>query len=137
METLLDKAFETGGSTNKYQYIMLCLTLLIWINVEMVLISFPFLEKQPEVNFIDPITDENVTTQLNYIICEDVKNYTITKVYGHSWVSEFNIECSKFDNSLIGTLIFIGGVIGNINLISNFFKDHLLCQFWLITLEES
>jgi len=111
-ECLIEYSLEQSGNRHKYQYIVMLLTLLIWINIELIAISFPFLEKQPEVSYIDPITKQLITSQLNYTICEEVKNYTITKVYGHSWVSEFGIECNQFLNSMIGTLLFAGSIVG-------------------------
>ena len=113
-ETLIEKTLEQSGTKHKYQYIMLILTLLIWINIDLVSISFPFIEKEPEVNYIDPISGENITTQLNYTICDDpLIHYTKTKVYGHSWISMFDIECNPFKISLIGISVFLGGVIGS------------------------
>jgi len=116
-DSLIEKTIEIGGNEHKYQYFILLFAVLIWVHSDLIIITIPFLEKQPEVNFIDPITFENVTTQLNYTICETVKNYTITKVYGHSWVSEFGIECSPFENTMLGTLIFLGSTSGIIILI--------------------
>ena len=111
-DDLLEKTIEIGGNEHKYQYVILLFALLIWIHTNLVIITLPYLEKQPEVNFIDPITHQNITTQLNYTICSDIKDYTITKVYGHSWVSEFGIECSQFENTLLGTLIYVGSTSG-------------------------
>ena len=113
-ESLIEKTIEVGGTEHKYQYIMLLFAVLIWIHTDLIILTVPFIEKQPEVNFIDPITFENVTTQLNYTICDTVKNYTKTKVYGHSWVSEFNIECDQFANTMLGIMIFLGSTIGKI-----------------------
>jgi len=116
-QTLIEKTLEKGGTRHKYQYIMLILTLIIWINIELIAISFPYLEKQPEVSYIDPVTHENITTQLNYTICDTIQNYEYVKVYGHSWVSEFGIECNQFEVSLIGTLLFAGSAVGKILLL--------------------
>ena len=112
-ECLINRTLEESGDMHKYQYVVMILTLLIWINIELIPISFPFLEKQPEITYIDPISKLNITTQLNYSICDNKNiNYTITKVYGHSWVSEFGIECDQFLVSLIGTLLFAGSILG-------------------------
>jgi len=111
-DSLIEKTLESSGNKHKYQYLLLILTTLIWVNVDLIGLTVPFLEKQPEVNYIDPVTKENITTQLNYTICKTIKDYKKTKVYGHSWVSEFGIECSKFENDLIGTLLFVGTTIG-------------------------
>ncbi len=108
---LIDRTLETGGTRHKYQYLMLLLTLMIWINIALFSISFPFLQKQPEVNYIDPNTGKNHTAQLNFTICE--WKYTPVKVYGHSWVSEFGLECSKIGISTMGTILFLASSLGN------------------------
>ena len=111
-DALIDKTLEISGNKNKYQYIILIITFVLYTNISLIEVSFPYLEKQPEVNYIDPDTGENITTQLNYSICKNIQNYTITRTYGHSWTSEFNIECNEVKNDLIGTLLIFGATIG-------------------------
>ena len=115
--TILDKTIETSGDRHRYQYLIMILATVIWINAELITFSIPYLEKQPEISYIDPISKEYITTQLNYTICKNKDiSYTKTKVYGHSWVSEFGIECSQSKNDLLGTLLFIGTTLGIILL---------------------
>ena len=117
--TILDKTIETSGDRHRYQYLIMILATVIWINAELITFSIPYLEKQPEISYIDPISKEYITTQLNYTICKNKDiSYTKTKVYGHSWVSEFGIECSQSKNDLLGTLLFIGTTLGIILFIA-------------------
>ena len=90
----------------------------------MVSIALPFLEKTPEVTFIDPITKEIKKDHLNYTICTwDKSSYNITKNYDYSWVIFFNVSCDQIKTGLIGSFNFAGSFLGSITL--NFLADNL------------
>ena len=124
MDEKIDKIIDLCGTKNKYQFILLFISFICWINNMMVSITLPFLEKTPEVTFIDPITKEIKNEHLNYTICTWNKSkYNISKNYDYSWVIYFNISCDQIKTGLIGSLNFAGSFLGSITL--NFFADNL------------
>ena len=123
MDEKIDKIIDLCGTKNKYQYILVFISFISWINNMMVSIALPFLEKTPEIIYIDPKTKEIKTSHLNYTICTwDKSLYNISKIDKYSWVNEFNISCDRFKTGLIGTLNFSGSFLGSITL--NFFADY-------------
>ena len=123
MDEKIDKIIDLCGTKNKYQYILVFISFISWINNMMVSIALPFLEKTPEIIYIDPKTKEIKTSHLNYTICTwDKSLYNISKIYEYSWVNEFNISCDQVKTGLIGSLNFGGSFLGSITL--NFFADN-------------
>ena len=131
MDEKIDKLIDLCGTKNKYQYILLFIAFICWINNMMVSIALPFLEKTPEVTFIDPITKEIKKDHLNYTICTwDKSSYNITKNYDYSWVIFFNVSCDQIKTGLIGSFNFAGSFLGSITL--NFLADNLGRKYSII-----
>ena len=108
----IEKIIEIPGNNHKYQYRILFLTFGIWVSLDILSISLPYLEKMPTVSYkLDNGTFKNST--LTYKICE-TKNYTIIEKSGHSWVVEYNIYCDRVKTGLIGSFAFLGVFIGSI-----------------------
>lgn len=115
MEENIDNIIQLAGNKNRYQYITLLFTFLIWVNVELLPISLPFFEKSPEIAYVDQSTGNIIHTQLNYTTCTwPEEYYNVTKVYKHSWISTFNIECDKLLIGLIGSFTFAGVCVGSL-----------------------
>ena len=75
-------------------------------------VVLPYLEREPLVKY----KDENNIIHSNEGLTNDIcgKEYEILERFGYSWVSEFNIECDKFNIGLIGVFTFIGNTMGSI-----------------------
>jgi MFS family permease len=102
-------------NTKQNQYLILIIAFLLNMNICIMLISLPFIEKNPEVSYIDPQSGETIITTLTYEICENKSNtYQKVKEYGFSWTSEFEITCNEFQTSLIGNFAFIGAFLGSL-----------------------
>jgi MFS family permease len=112
MEEKIEKIIELAGTNNRYQYILLLITLFIWINVDIIPISLPFLEKMPDISYTDS-SGRTINSQLNYSLCESNKNYNITSSYAYSWVIEFNVYCDRLTTGLIGSICFLGSFISS------------------------
>ncbi len=131
MDEKIDKLIDLCGTKNKYQYILLFIAFICWINNMMVSIALPFLEKTPEVTFIDPITKEIKKEHLNYTICTWNKSkYNISENYDYSWVIYFNVSCDQIKTGLIGSFNFAGSFLGSISL--NFFADNFGRKYSII-----
>jgi MFS family permease len=117
MEEKVEILFATAGNAGRFQYIILFLTFAYWINVDIIPISLPYLEKNPLVNYTNTTSGEYVQmVPLNYTICESGFNYVTAEKYNFSLTSEFGKECDKIIVSLIGSLTFIGSFIGSATL---------------------
>ena len=83
--------------------------------MDLLAISLPLIEKASDIEYLDPQTGNLIRTQLNYTSCNWPKDsYNITKIYKHSWTSEFDIECDKFKIGLIGSFTFAGIFTGSL-----------------------
>jgi MFS family permease len=129
MEDKIENLITIAGTKHKYQYTMLVLTVLIWINIDIIPISLPFLEKTPLVEYT--VNGETVQASLNYTICRwadksnstsgkligskkiNNSNFTIVKIYPYSWVSEFEISCNPMLTGLLGSVCFLGSLISS------------------------
>ena len=115
MDDEIEKIIELAGNQNKYQIQVLGITFMIWMCVDLIPISLAYLEKMPLVEYVGP-NGNKIQTLLTYEICNDYANsYTIVEPNGHSWVSEFNIECDNVKTGLIGTSSYVGVFIGAIS----------------------
>ncbi len=114
IEKKLDSFIELAGNENRYQFLLVFMTLIIWINVEFLSIILPFLEKEPLVNFRNPITGHEATNVLlNYTMCDfSSSSYNITERFTYSWVSQFDIECNRLKTGLMGSILFSGVMMG-------------------------
>jgi len=121
MDNEIEKIIELAGNKNKYQVLVLAITFMIWMCVDLIPISLAFLEKMPLVEYIDP-NGEKVQTYLTYEICKKyTDSFSVVEPCGHSWVSEFNIECDDVKTGFIGTSSYIGVFIGAMT--AKFFID--------------
>ncbi len=110
---LFNNALKKAGNSHKYQYILLLLSTLTWVFIDLISISFPFIQKMPKVQYYNSTTHTNIITTLTYEICEDKDiTYNKTKVYDYSWISELDVECNRFKNSIISMGIFSADIIG-------------------------
>ena len=111
MDKKIDKLIELCGTKNKYQFILLVISLMAWINNMMVSVTLPILEQTPDVIYKNKY-GQLVNGKLDYEICE--LSYKITKKIPYSWVSDFNISCDKLKVGFIGTINFLGSFLGSI-----------------------
>ncbi len=85
-------------------------------------IGLPFLEKVPEVTYLNELGLEE-TNRLNYTICTwDKSRYRVSKTFEYSWVIETDILCDQLKTGLLGTSTFTGNFCGSIlfNLIVDY-----------------
>jgi hypothetical protein len=126
MDKKIDKLIELCGTKNKYQFILLFISLTAWINNMMVSVTLPILEKTPEVVYKD-LNGNLIKSKLDYEICKFP--YIITKKYPYSWVSDFNISCDKLKTGFIGTINFLGSFVGSLTfnmVVDNFGRKNTI-----------
>jgi MFS family permease len=115
MNINVERLFEKAGDKGRFQLVMLALGFCFWVTLDLLSISLPYLEKTSivSINSTDStdIPPKNYT--LNYTICENYKNFKIIQSSGHSWVTDFDIECNKIKTGLIGSLTFLGVLFGS------------------------
>ena len=104
----IEKLLSIAGNENRYQYFVLILFLILWINCNFMAPVLPYLEREPIVEH------NNEIKTLFFEICQNSTNYKIIQRFGYSWISEFGIECNKFKIGLIGVFTFIGNTMGSI-----------------------
>jgi MFS family permease len=115
MEEKVEKLFTAAGNANKLQYITLALTFFLWISIEIIPISLPYLEKNPLVTYTNKTSGELVEkVPLNYTICKSGFEYSEAETYNFSWTSELKKECDSIIVALMGSLAFAGFFIGSI-----------------------
>ena len=112
----VEKLLELAGTKHKYQYILLIISFLTWINCMMIGICLPFLEKVPDIVYKNQETNTIISSQLSYEICDSIppNEYNITQTYEYSWVIETDIVCDKIKTGLIGSIIYFGNFIASI-----------------------
>ena len=123
MDEKVDKLIDLCGTRNKYQFILLGISFICWANNMLTAIGLPFLEKVPEVSYVNELGMEE-TNRLNYTICTwDKSRYKISRTFEYSWVIETDIVCDQLKTGLLGTSTFTGNFCGSIlfNLIVDFF----------------
>lgn len=113
MDVKIESLFKLAGNSNSYQFKLLILTFLIWVNLNILGISIGFLEKSPEVTYYDSNHDKYVNSSLNSTICEWKNNYTIIKNYTHSIITTFDKDCDPLSIGLLGSSIFMGNLVGS------------------------
>ena len=126
MDKKIDKLIELCGTKNKYQFILLFISLTAWINNMMVSVTLPILEKTPEVIYKD-LKGNLIKSKLDYEICK--LPYIITKKYPYSWVSDFNISCNQLKTGFIGTINFLGSFVGSLTfnmIVDNFGRKNTI-----------
>ncbi len=104
----IEKLLAIAGNEHRYQYFVLILFLILWINCNFMAPVLPYLEREPIV------THENENKSLTFAICKNSTNYKIMERFGYSWISEFKIECEKFKIGLIGAFTFVGNTMGSV-----------------------
>ena len=117
----IEKLLSLAGNEHRYQYFALSIFLFLWMNCNFMAVVLPYLEREPLVKYTDENNIVHVNQTLSNEICE--KKYEILKRFGYSWVSEFDIECDKFNIGLIGVFTFIGNTMGSIvfSIITKYF----------------
>ena len=115
MDEKIEKVIALAGNQNRYQYFTLIVIVFLWINCNFISIIIPFIEREPLINYVDNDGEQHTNVTLTHEICEDYEGkYEIVERFNYSWVSEFDIECKKFEVSLIGSFVFIGNTAGGI-----------------------
>ena len=117
----IEKLLSLAGNEHRYQYFALTIFLFLWMNCNFMAVVLPYLEREPLVKYTDENNIVHVNQTLSNEICE--KKYEILKRFDYSWVSEYNIECDKFNIGLIGVFTFIGNTMGSIvfSIITKYF----------------
>ena len=117
----IEKLLSLAGNEHRYQYFALAIFLFLWMNCNFMAVVLPYLEREPLVKYTDENNIVHVNQTLSNEICE--KKYEILKRFDYSWVSEFDIECDKFNIGLIGVFTFIGNTMGSIvfSIITKYF----------------
>ena len=116
MDEQIEKLIALAGNQNRYQYFTLIVMVFLWINCNFIAIIIPFIEREPLINYIDEEGNLHESETLTNEICdlydERDEKYERIEIFNYSWVSEYDIECSKFDISLIGVFVFVGNTAG-------------------------
>jgi hypothetical protein len=116
MDEQIEKIIALAGNQHRYQYFTLAVMVFLWINCNFIAIIIPFIEREPLINYYDEDGEYHSKETLTNEICDLYKDrdqlYEIVERFNYSWVSELDIECSKFDVSLIGIFIFVGNTAG-------------------------
>jgi MFS family permease len=117
----IEKLLSLAGNEHRYQYFALTIFLFLWMNCNFMAVVLPYLEREPLVKYTDENNIVHVNQTLSNEICE--KKYEILKRFDYSWVSEYDIECDKFNIGLIGVFTFIGNTMGSIvfSIITKYF----------------
>jgi len=115
MDEKIEKVIALAGNQNRYQYFTLVVIVFLWINCNFISIIIPFIEREPLINYRDDDGEYHTNVTLTHEICEEYEGkYEIVERFNYSWVSEFDIECKKFEVSLVGSFVFIGNTAGGI-----------------------
>ena len=115
MDEKIEKVIALAGNQNRYQYFTLFVIVFLWINCNFISIIIPFIEREPLINYKDNDGEYHTNVTLTHEICEEYEGkYEIVERFNYSWVSEFGIECNKFEVSLVGSFVFIGNTAGGI-----------------------
>ena len=124
MDEQIEKLYNLSGGAGRYQIVILIIGFWIWNSLSLIQTSIPILERVPEVRY------KNETTDLTYDICGE--NYTVTKVYGFSWISDMGIECDQAKVGYIGTFFYTGMTIGNFlfSIVTKFFMHKQIIIFF-------
>ena len=116
MDEQIEKIIALAGNQHRYQYFTLIVIVFLWINCNFIAIIIPFIEREPLINYYDEDGKYHSKETLTNEICDLYKGrdvvYEIVERFNYSWVSELDIECSKFDVSLIGVFVFVGNTAG-------------------------
>lgn len=110
MDKAIDHLISLSGNEHRYQYFILFLTFLLWINTSFMAISIPFQGKPPEVVYINHKGVE-MRGPITYDICDNY-NFTLVAQPHSSFIYDFNIYCDRIKTGLIGTFVFIGDSSG-------------------------
>ena len=115
MDEKIEKVIALAGNQNRYQYFTLIVIVFLWINCNFISIIIPFIEREPLINYKDNDGEIHTNVTLTHEICEEYEGkYEIVERFNYSWVSEFGIECKKFEVSLVGSFVFIGNTAGGV-----------------------
>ncbi len=109
----IESLFKLAGNSNIYQYTLLLITSLIWINLHNLSVTVGFLEKLPDITYYDNNSGKFIESTLNSTICNWKDNYTITKKYSHSIVTSFGYDCNPLWIGFLGSSIFLGNLLGS------------------------
>ena len=116
MDEQIEKIIALAGNQHRYQYFTLVVMVFLWVNCNFIAIIIPFIEREPLINYYDEDGKYHAKETLTNEICDLYKDrdelYEIVERFNYSWVSELDIECSKFDVSLIGVFVFVGNTAG-------------------------
>ena len=104
----IEKLLSIAGNEHRYQYFVLVLFLVLWINCNFMAPILPYLEREPIVKH------QSENKSLTFEICKNSTSYKIMERFGYSWISEFKIECEKFKIGLIGAFTFVGNTMGSV-----------------------
>ena len=127
----IEKLISLAGNQHKYQYFALVIFTFVWMNCNFMPVILPYIERAPLVNYIDEKGIRYVNKSLTNEICQKYKNkYEIVKIFKYSWVSEYKIECNKFDIGKIGSFTFFGSAMGG--LVFTFITKYLTYKQLLI-----
>ena len=118
----IEQLLSYAGNEHKYQYFVLAIFLFLWMNCNFMAVVLPYLERQPLIKY----TDENNVVHINETLSTEMcgKTYEVLERFGYSWVSEFGLECDKFNIGLIGVFTFIGNTMGSVvfSIITKYLK---------------
>jgi MFS family permease len=110
----VDKTLQAVGDKHRYQYTLLLIGFMLWICLDLVSISLPYLEKRSLVRKLDDTSHIFKNFSLTYEMCKNLDyKKNIVEQSGHSLVIFFNIECDSFKTGLLGSSAFFGVLIGS------------------------
>lgn len=108
----IEKIISIAGSKHRYQYMMLLVSMVLWMGCNFTQYTLQYLERMPLIRYKNPQTNATVEAPLTYEICEQNIKYDIVTAYPYSIVSYLGIQCDRLKTGLISSVAFIGTSLG-------------------------
>jgi len=123
MEEILENILKKTSNNRFFSYQNIAVFLLSTLEMisGFIVIALGYLEVWPKVDYIDSSGYQHKDITLDYDLCNNGTLYTIVD-NKRSLILDFDLVCKKFEISLIGTLYFVGVLVGS--FLSHYLSDY-------------
>lgn len=115
IDEYVDLIERKAGKKNKYQYTVIVISFLLFMNFFIVLASSPFFEEMPNAKLFN-ITSSIIIDDIKLTkeLCRDpeIRILNLTETPGYSLVTEFDFYCDDVVSGIMNIFVFGGVIIG-------------------------